>query len=191
MLSSPKRSCERRTVSGDADAAAVAQMQLQMLSALLSFSAPATVQRWGIFTIDLKGPHDDGTAAPFEIDLTAKFTHDSSEPITVSGFFDGNDVYKVRFSPPTEGKWSYSVSSSNALLDGQFGTLVATPPQPGDHGPVESRGFGLVHADGTPHFSVGTTSYQWASQPLARQAQTLETLRKGYFNKMRMTVFPK
>ena len=86
---------------------------------------------------------------------------------------------------------SHSLSTAASSSWNQSGTLVATPPQPGDHGPVESRGFGLVHADGTPHFSVGTTSYQWASQPLTRQAQTLDTLRKGYFNKMRMTVFPK
>ena len=81
-------------------------------------------------------------------------------------------------------------------LDGSKGSLVVTKPSASNHGPVLSNHFGLEFADGTPHFSAGSTSYQWASMPLAMQAQTLRTLRDGQgdgqvFNKQRMTVFPK
>ena len=116
--------------------------------------------------------------------------------ITVNGFYDGDGVYRVRFSPPFEGSWTYTTRSNEAQLDGKSGSFTATAPTNSNHGPVESQGFRLVHADGTPYFSVGTTSYQWTSKSFEMQSQTIETLRQGQgdgpiFNKMRMTVFPK
>jgi hypothetical protein len=86
-----------------------------------------------------------------------------------------------------------------AALGGKTGALTAVAPSAGNRGPVGSRNFKLQYADGSPHVSVGTTSYQWASKGFAMQNQTLATLRDGpasapggaVFNKMRMTVFPK
>ena len=116
--------------------------------------------------------------------------------ITANGFYDGDGVYRIRFSPPFEGFWTYTTHSNTAQLDGKSGSFTATAPTSSNHGPVESQGFRLVYADGTPHFSVGTTSYQWTSKSFEMQAQTIQTLREGQgdgpvFNKMRMTVFPK
>eukprot|EP00966_Prymnesium_polylepis_P314971 7277883-Prymnesium_polylepis.1 len=164
-----------------------------LVAALFAWAPAAspTVERWGLFELSLTGPPDDGSSAPFELKVTAAFQRAGGAALTVSGFFDGGDVYKVRFAPPDEGVWSYVTASSSALLDKHAGNVTATAPSAGNHGPVKSRGFGLYHADGTPHFSVGTTSYQWASMPRAQQEQTLATLRQNYFNKMRMTVFPK
>jgi hypothetical protein len=60
------------------------------------------------------------------------------------------------------------------------------------HGPVRVRNqFHFAHADGTPFLPFGTTCYAWAHQPLPMQAQTLQTLGKARFNKLRMGVFPK
>lgn len=118
--------------------------------------------------------------------------------MTVSGFFDGGDQYRVRFSPPHEGTWAYFTVSTAPSLDGHRGSVEVQPATANNHGPVESRGYGLYYADGTPHFSVGTTCYQWASKGSALQQATLQTLREGpqgaggpVFNKIRMTVFPK
>ena len=77
-------------------------------------------------------------------------------------------------------------------LDGQRGELTCIAPSPGNHGPVGVRDtYHFAYADGTPHFSVGTTCYVWNHQGDALEAQTLETLRHAPFNKMRMCVFPK
>ena len=116
--------------------------------------------------------------------------------VTVGGFYDGGTDYRVRFAPPFAGSWTYRTASNVAALDGKSGAFVATQPSGANHGPVLSNKYALQFADGTPHFSVGSTSYQWASMPLAMQAQTLRTLREGQgdgpvFNKQRMTVFPK
>jgi hypothetical protein len=99
--------------------------------------------------------------------------------VTVDGFYDGGGVYRVRFAPPYLGHWSYATTSSSASLDGHTGSVTAVAPSAHNHGPVRSRGFRLVHEDGSPHFSVGSTSYQWASKGFDMQEQTLQTLEHG------------
>lgn len=155
-------------------------------------TATATTPRWSIFELTLTGPPDSDKRNAFQIGLNATFKLKAADLVlTVNGFYDGGSTYKVRFAPPQEGDWNYAVSSDEPSLHGHAGELTATAPTPGDHGPVQSRGFGLVHADGMPHLSIGTTSYQWASKGFDMQRQTLATLKTSPFNKMRMTVFPK
>ena len=122
-------------------------------------------------------------------------TCNAPKNMTVRGFYDGAGRYKVRFSPPYSGSWRYTTRSNTAALSGKTGTLTVTPASASNHGPVESKGYELLFADGTKHFSTGTTCYQWASMPEVMQQETIDTLKadgKGKaFNKIRMTVFPK
>ena len=158
--------------------------------ASLAASADA-VEMWDIFEITLQGPEDEAGHNAFEVELHATFLSVSGASITARGFFDGGDVYKVRFSPGEVGAWSFVTASPCKLLDGHRGDFYVTSPTGANHGPVEARGYGLYYADGTPYFSVGTTCYQWASEDPEMQAQTLKTLSAAGFNKIRMTVFPK
>ena len=162
-----------------------------MIAVKDSWSMMPTVERWGLHELNFAGPPDGGGANAFAIRLNATFRHSTGRTLAVSGFFDGGNVYRLRFSPPLEGRWTYATSSSAMPLDGHSGILMALPPRAGNHGPVESRGYGLFHADGMPHLSVGTTSYAWASQPFDVQERTLKTLGAGPFNKVRMTILPK
>ena len=155
-----------------------------------SGTAPPQTERWGIFQLNLTA--QVGAGNPFETPLSATFTHQGgSRTVTVGGFFDGDDQFKVRFSPDIEGLWSYVTASTEAALKGVRGELLVTPALAAQRGPVESRGFGLYYADGTPHLSVGTTCYQWTSEDAETQEQTLQTLAASGFNKIRMTLLPK
>lgn len=116
--------------------------------------------------------------------------------MTVAGFYDGGSSFKCRFSPPVEGRYTFSTQSNIPELSAHTGNFTVTPATGKNHGPVFATGHSLTFADGTPYFSVGTTAYQWTSKDFDMQRQTLETLRNGQgdgqvFNKMRMTVFPK
>jgi hypothetical protein len=51
--------------------------------------------------------------------------------------------------------------------------------------------FHFAYADGTPCFPVGTTCYAWTHQGDRLEEQTLATLKRAPFNKLRMCVFPK
>ncbi|MEK1896984.1 MAG: DUF5060 domain-containing protein [Rhizobium sp.] len=149
----------------------------------------ATVEKWGVFEAAFDGPSDGN---PYlDVAFDAVFTHKSRD-VRVPGFYDGNGTYRMRFMPDVEGEWSFVTRSRTAALDGKAGSLIATAPSTGNHGPVRVRNkFHFAYADGTPFLSFGTTCYAWTHQPLEMQMQTLETLGKTRFNKIRMGVFPK
>ena len=169
-----------------------ALLSLGLLLGMALSSARAdepTVERWGIFEVALDGPSDGN---PFtEVTLSARFQH-GDEVTEVSGFYDGEGVYRVRFLPGKLGTYRYETRSNRAELDGKAGRFEVGPPGPKDHGPVGVRDlFHFAYADGTPHFSFGTTCYAWTHQGDALEEQTLATLAGSPFNKIRMCVFPK
>ncbi len=148
-----------------------------------------TIEKWDVFELQLKGPD---TGNPFkDVALSCEFSF-QNRTLIPDGFFDGNGVYKVRFMPDQEGEWRFRTISNIPALHDVQGNFLCTPAQAGNHGPVGvSNTYHFSYADGTPHFSFGTTCYAWVHQPIAMQAQTLETLKSGPFNKIRMCVFPK
>lgn len=152
-------------------------------------AAQNAVEQWGIFELKLAGPRDGN---PFvDVELAATFTQGQTK-VRVPGFYDGDGTYRIRFSPDTLGDWSYTVASNRPELAGKTGTITATKPAPGNHGPVRVRNtYHFAYADGTSYFPIGTTCYAWTHQPEALEEQTLATLKAGPFNKLRMCVFPK
>ncbi len=152
-------------------------------------AAETKVECWDVFELTLKGPAEGN---PFtDVRLSGRFEKDGRvyEP---EGFYDGGGVYKVRFMPDSSGKWTYKTRSNRGELNNRTGSFLCSEASGDNHGPVRVEGkFKLAYADGTPHFSVGTTCYAWAHQGNAREEQTLKTLRSAPFNKMRMCVFPK
>ncbi|HVZ30319.1 MAG TPA: DUF5060 domain-containing protein [Asticcacaulis sp.] len=150
--------------------------------------AAVAVERWGVFELTLSGPKSGN---PFvDVTLDVEFRQGPAS-ITVPGFYDGDGVYRVRFSPDGEGAWTYATRSNAKALNGKTGSFTATAPSKGNHGPVRiTAGYHFAHADGTPFRQIGTTCYSWAQQSDAKCAQTIATLKASPFNKMRMLVFP-
>ena len=112
------------------------------------------------------------------------------------------DVYAVRFMPEKEGEYQYRL-----LTDARFageeaedggtgsaqseGVFTCAGREAGNHGPVRPQGDGFVYADGTKYLPFGTTCYAWTHQSEALQEETLRTLGRSCFNKLRMLLFPK
>ncbi len=147
------------------------------------------IEQWNVFELALEGP--SGGDPFINVDLNAVFGNGRNN-ITVPGFYDGNGIYRIRFSPASQGEWTYLTKSNSADLsdiNGKFHCIAAT----GDnHGPLKIVDtFYLEYADGTPFYSIGTTSYQWTSVKQSIQSKTIETLAGAPFNKMRMCFFPK
>jgi hypothetical protein len=148
------------------------------------------VEQWDFHEVVLRGPSGGN---PFlEVDLSARFTN-GSVTVDVAGFYDGDGVYRVRFMPGRQGVWDYETRSNAAELDGRTGRFVCVEPTaPVNHGPVRVRNtFHFAYEDGTPYKQIGTTCYAWVHQGDALEEQTLATLRRSAFNKIRMCVFPK
>jgi hypothetical protein len=150
---------------------------------------PRSVERWGVYEIVLDGPREGN---PF-IDVALVATFESAgRQLRVPGFYDGEGVYRIRFSPPEIGTWQWRVESNAPAMDGRSGSFAATAPIRGNRGPVRvtKDGYHFAYADGTPFRQSGTTCYSWALQSDAKCAETLKTLAGAPFNKMRMLVFP-
>jgi hypothetical protein len=146
-------------------------------------------EKWKVYEISLKGTTSGN---PFiDVEFSATFSL-HGVPKSIKGFYDGNGIYKVRFMPDKEGRWTYVTQSNQRVLNGKKGEFLCTPPATGNRGPVIVKDtFNLAYADGTPHYSFGTTSYAWVHQGDSLAEVTLQTLSNGYFNKLRMCVFPK
>ena len=148
-----------------------------------------SIEQWGVFQIDLVSTPDGN---PYmDTELNAVFS-DGGKSIKVPGFYDGDGNFRIRFSPDVQGEWSYITESNVSDLSGKTGKFNCIPPSGINHGPLKIvNTFYLQYADETPFYGIGTTAYQWTSVKQSIQEKTVETLKKGPFNKMRMCVFPK
>lgn len=146
------------------------------------------IEKWGVFEAAVNGKSEGNPFLDYEI--TGTFTGER-ETVKVNGFYDGAGVYRVRFMPSHEGKYAYTIEGSavDAPVSGEFEVIA---PVGNNHGPVRVADETLLaYADGTPHYSVGTTCYAWVNQSMELQEQTLDTLSQSPFNKIRFCIFPK
>lgn len=146
------------------------------------------VERWDVFEVSLTGPSHGN---PFVDQHLSGTFQGPDECKTAAGFYDGDGIYRVRFMPSQEGEYHFSLNAG-FLTEPAAGSFRVTPAARGNHGPVRvANTFHFAYEDGTPYYSVGTTCYVWTHQSPERQEQTLRTLRRGYFNKLRFCIFPK
>jgi len=147
------------------------------------------IEQWGIYELELEG---SSTGNPY-MDVTFNATFSQGEySVAVPGFYDGSGIYRIRFSPPRQGGWTYRTESNINELAGKEGQFDCIPPAGNNHGPVSIvNTYYLQYQDGTPFYAVGTTAYQWTSVKQSIQEKTIQTLEASPFNKIRMCVFPK
>ena len=147
------------------------------------------MDQWARFEISL-----DGTPVnnPFtDVDLRATFTN-GEESLTVTGFYDGNNRYKIRFMPQTTGRWQYVTHSNMPALNRRSGGFECIPAVGSNRGMVGVRDtWDFGYADGTPYYPFGTTMYAFIHPDMEREELTLKTLSGSPFNKIRICVFPK
>ena len=65
------------------------------------------IEKWGLFEATFEGKSDGNPYLDYEFKAT--FTG-ADETKTVNGFYDGDGIWRVRFSPSFEGEYSYTVS---------------------------------------------------------------------------------
>jgi hypothetical protein len=154
-----------------------------------SLNAQVKTEKWKPFELILNGPTNGN---PYkDVKLSGRFINED-DTIPVRGFYDGEGIYKIQFMPQKEGKWTYLSTSNVKELNNIKGSFMCIPPLKDNHGPVVVKDtFYFAFADGTPHNSFGTTCYGWVHQGDSLADATIRTLSKGYFNKMRMCIFPK
>jgi hypothetical protein len=153
-----------------------------------TWTATTSPARWDLLEISLTGPAHGN---PFrDVDLSAEFTCGDRSWVA-GGFYDGDGIYRVRVLAELAGTWAFRTRSNEPSLDGIRGEVHVSDARPGAHGPVRVDGFHFRYADGRRYRPMGTTAYAWTHQSDEMQQQTLDTLARGRFTKLRMCLFPK
>ncbi len=101
-----------------------------------------------------------------QVDISADFKGPAGQLLRVNGFWDGAAVWRVRFTPPAPGEWSYRLNCNTSDpaftgVTGKFNALPAAGEYPlHRHGGilrVAPDGHYLTYSDGTPFFWLGDT----------------------------------
>src|SRR5688572_12671428 len=108
------------TIRGLILAASVLASWLSIPSLANAATAEAFVEQWDAIDRRFDGPTGGN---PFvDVQLTATFKHvDENVAVKVTGFYDGNGKYIIRFMPDKVGRWGYTTHSNVAALNGQTG----------------------------------------------------------------------
>lgn len=147
------------------------------------------VEQWETLEVRFRGPSKGN---PFlDVWLAAEFVH-GHRKIEVSGFYDGDGVYRIRYMPDAPGQWTYATTSNAPELNGKTGAIEVTPAKGENHGPVQvAHRFHFAHVDSTPYFPFGTTCYSLGFIGEPFEQQTFDGLVSGGFNKVRLCLLPK
>ncbi|MHA8052657.1 DUF5060 domain-containing protein [Aquirufa sp. OSTEICH-129A] len=163
------------------------------ISLLFSLSselfAQEKVERWNRIELVWNAPFKGNGFQ--DVEFKATFVHQDTT-MTISGFYDGDNRFKIRFMPTKLGTWRFTTQSNVAGLAKKSGTLECITPSIQNHGMVKTHQ--MVHfsyADGKIYYPLGTTAYAWNHMGTELQNLTLASLSKSGFNKIRMCVFPK
>lgn len=99
---------------------------------------------------------------PFaDVTLDATFTGPAGQTFTIPGFYDGDQTWRVRFSPNAAGHWSYRTQSRPTNHDlNKTGEFEVTPQKGrGFLRAVPYANWGFQYESGEPLFILGDTTY--------------------------------
>ncbi|MBR2066980.1 MAG: DUF4038 domain-containing protein, partial [Solobacterium sp.] len=146
------------------------------------------VKVWDIFELSIEGPKEGN---PFiEQNVKGIFSH-KNESVVIEGFYDGEGLYRIRFMPRYEGKYTFILKGS-FIEEPISGVFYAKEKDEKNHGVVRvQHGTEFAYEDGTQFIPLGTTAYVWHLQDDDTIENTIETLENSPFNKVRFCVFPK
>jgi hypothetical protein len=105
--------------------------------------------------------------------LVGEFTSPSGKTIAIEGFYDGGDIWRLRFTPDEEGEWRYLLRGEGVELH-QRGRLHCIAPR--GHGFIRvhpDNPYAFAYTDGTPFFPMGDTCYGlYSDSPIAPVLRT-------------------
>ena len=182
---------------------------MKILSLLLAAAAivscqnqsnPTEVEQWTTYEIrfDSEKPYKNGYT---DVDVWVQFINDKGDSLVRPAFWDGGNIWKVRFAPPDFGHtwtWSSHASVEDKGLVGKTGTLQSVAYQGKNkllkHGLLRmSPGKrNVVHADSTPFLVVGDTPWSIPFRATTEQVIIYAKNRrqKGFNTSLLLTLQP-
>ncbi|MGB9596556.1 MAG: DUF5060 domain-containing protein [Candidatus Poribacteria bacterium] len=96
---------------------------------------------------------------PFQdTNVIATFMHEETgKSFEVNGFYDGDNIWRIRFMPSETGKWAYVTHSTDPDLDKKIGNIICEKStKPYLHSPIKINGHHFFYSDGMPIFLIST-----------------------------------
>ena len=91
---------------------------------------------------------------------TARFVAPGGETFQIPLFWDGDAVWRLRFSPDALGAWSWTTHSDDAGLDGHAGAFEVTPSdRKGSIRPMAGHPYHFERQDGSRFWFLGDTAW--------------------------------
>ena len=113
------------------------------LSLSVSAFSQQTIEQWNRFEVSLQHNYKGN---PFkEVQLQATFTGEDTT-YTVTGFYDGNNTFKIRFMPLHTGTWRYITKSNVGALNNRKGSFECVTATGNNHGQSHSCILAQGHA---------------------------------------------
>ncbi len=153
-------------------------------------TTPVTVPRWEMHEFELHGRSHVENAFR-DAALVGEFTSPSGKKIVTEGFYDGDDTWRLRFTPEEEGEWRYLLRGEGVELH-RRGRLRCIAPR--GHGFIRihpDNPHAFAYADGAPFFPMGDTCYGlYSDSPITASLRTeyLKTRRSQRFNFVRLGI---
>ncbi len=140
-------------------------------------SAEPAVEQYHIYEIRLlsEAKHSN----PFDVNVSATVSGPENRKLQVPGFYDGDGVWKVRFSPDALGLWSWTTTSDDPELSGQTGEVRCVKnTHPQIHGGLmidAEHPYHFIYQDGTRYFLLGyECDWLWALDLNSPDTEQLE-----------------
>ncbi len=121
--------------------------------------------------------------------LQVTFTQ-GQHKIQFDAYWDGGNIWKVRFAPPRAGEWKYTTSSTDAAMNKRSGTIRVTAPSAQQlqananyRGQIKvgANGHHFTYADGTPVLIL-TDCQLFTRWPLATFQRIIAQRKEQGFN---------
>ena len=128
----------------------------------IAIGATGEATQWRVHQLDLTATAE--YANPYtDVIVTATFAGPNNLEMTMQGFWNGDNRFAVRFTPPAAGEWSYEISSEPAdaglTQSGAFTAAAAPPEERGFVRRDPQHPYHFVYDNGERHWMMGNTYY--------------------------------
>jgi hypothetical protein len=156
-------------------------------------SSAESIGQWQQVEITLHAVR--GRAHPYvDEEAWAEFTHEGGAVLRRPAFWDGGATWRIRFTAPQPGRWTWRSYSEPADLGlaGQTGTIDVVASTHRGLLRMSTGGRNVVRADGSPFLVVGDTPWALPWRATVEQAEVYaaDRQRKGFNAALLMTVQP-
>jgi len=169
-------------------------MRMLCLALLFAFTrlSAADAPLWSTQEVSLQAA--GSYANPWlDTSVSAEFRGPGGEVVSVMGFWDGGQTFRVRWTPTATGRWTWSTRSEDQGLNGKTGFFIGTEPAANSHGFLRrdaQHPYSFVFDDGTRYFLFGNTFYGLVTNALQDGGwkHAVERTRALGMNKIRFAV---